>query len=120
MTPEDVLNILREIGSMLEPTAQRAWDIAMRQVIVEMIASTVWFSPSVVVLFLSARLISGGLKRWKDSTRSWVDDGSERIVAGGLLGITSCIFAVDSLVKVVSRLINPEWYVIQMLLSVVK
>jgi len=112
MSPEEILKVIEGIGTMLEPSAQAAWDIAMRQVRVE------------AVLFLWAAILSGViallcvaslLHYYFAPKRDWNDEpiGQWFGLAFGLLASFFCAAAYYG------RTANPAYYVISWLLKMV-
>lgn len=118
MTPEDILSIVRSVGEMLSPTAQQAWEIASKQVQVEMVSNTIWAGLLIGAAIGFVFLFFKGRDQYRNDVGG--DDG----FTGGILMILAgtgfllfAVLGVACLQGAVERAINPDWYAIKLLLG---
>ena len=55
MTPQEIVSLLQEMGTLLEPGAKVAWDIAMRQVYTTMALNLVLGIAAILVCIRGLR-----------------------------------------------------------------
>jgi hypothetical protein len=109
MSPEEVLQVIQGIGEMLEPSAQAAWDIAMRQVGVEAV-QFLWaaiLSGAIVVVSLANIVYQCVREYAEDALPGWI----------GLVTFTPVAFLCAS--AYYGRMVNPAYYVISLLTQLV-
>lgn len=109
MNPEDVIAVLKEIGTLLEPTAQAAWEIAMRQVHVEAI-QLMWGAilAGVIALICTISIIVVNSEHgYDDPIGQWF---------GVLLAVPTAFVCASG---AYGRMVNPAYYVISWLLKLV-
>ena len=106
MTPDVVLEIIRQIGEMLEPAALAAWNVYMAQIHVNAI-QLMWgaiFSGVVVLAMIVG----------------WCLDNYEGQIVYAFFGVIALVLAVILGTESYGRFANPAYYAIQSLLSIAK
>ena len=118
MTPEDVLSIIRGIGEMLSPTAQQAWEIAMRQVRVETVSNAIWASVLLGLAIGCLRFFFRGSEmRRKYGNDDAGANGLLIMILAGVVFVISACLGLAALQGALERAINPDWYAIKLLLG---
>ena len=113
MNPEEILEVIQGIGEMLEPSAQAAWDIAMRQVQVEAVQFLFFALLCIAVAVAIAVSMAHELRR----EHKWP---SEIDVFFQVVGLAvSLPVACLLLSAFYGRMVNPAYYVISWLLRIV-
>lgn len=133
MTPEQISELIEYLKGLGELAVTKGFEISMKQVSVMAVTQIVYLVASIIALMIARFLwnISTGLIKvyaekpkefnesewgeWSPSDKSF----AYRAV-GGIVGIVSIAVIVNTLIKIVSYLINPEWYAIQLMLGLVK
>lgn len=115
-------DFLYELVEMVKNTAPALWQIAYRQVMIEAFQMGVW---SFFVLTVSIGLNCGRTALWAKAKSGDLDryDRESHMGAGWAAAFMSAFFLVlftGLLVGIVSRLINPDYYAIAILIGMVK
>ena len=113
MNPEQVQELIDRLFEIAGAAASRGWEIALRQVYVEI-------AQNAVVLMLGLGLLAVGAYCAKcfAGLANRYDEGEGLVlflaaavgICGGVAGI------IAGTISIVSRLINPEWYAVLLLL----
>lgn len=111
MNPEDVGKILDEIGERIGPAGEFAWQLTVRQVVIE---GWVFGIVGVVALFVVVGSIYGMLRNLGDESsvdREFVAFFCS--VGLGIFGLVALIMVIAS----VPKLLNPEYHAMVRLLE---
>ncbi len=120
---------LTELIQAIKEIAPAIWDIALKQVNVQIAQN---FAGAVVMLIIGITGIVLGIKYYKHyklyqknyrDVSDWMDDGESALwicLPGLMFGIPCLLLWVIPFMEAIVRVINPEWYAIQILLGLVK
>lgn len=133
MTPEQISELIEYLKGLGDLAVSKGFEISMKQVSVMAVTQIVYLVASIIALMIARFLwnISTGLikvyaekpKEFNESEwGEWspADKSFAYRAVGGIVGIVSIACMVGALIKIVSYLINPEWYAIQLMLGLVK
>jgi hypothetical protein len=120
---------LASLVAQLREVAPNVWGAAMRQIIIDAVSNLLWLLPIAALVVIGVILLRQANKKFyfesiytkgKMEWR-WEDDDRGSKLAGGwtclFLGLT---FVVLQVVLTLPRLLNTEWFAIQLLLHQVK
>ena len=118
MTPQEISKILEELAAILGPIAETVWDIHVRQFY---IGVTLEFGLGLVLFLISMACLGLGLWARKSHMRkqkrredTLVEEISMAVATA--LGVFCFLFCWVPLASIL-RLLNPEYYIIQLLLG---
>jgi hypothetical protein len=105
MDPNDIIQIVTEIGKMLEPGAKAAWEIAARQVHVNAV-QLIWgaIAGGITTLVSVVMMISGAFDEYDDVWGLW-----SLPLLIGLGALIPCALGAYG------RAANPDFYIISVL-----
>lgn len=114
MNPDDILNLLEELGSRLEPPARQAFEYAVR-----------WEFTNSLIIVIAAILFVIGLslgaiflyKKTEEANSNPHDIVAYKIGVV-MLYLVLLLFPAFILVTSLSNLLNPEWAVLQKILPI--
>ena len=112
MTPEQIQELLDRIFSIGGALASKGFDLAVRQVYVEIVFYLGWIVVGIVLLHLAGRMV-----RW---LRSGECDASDEVltwVALAVVLVGGVFVVLSSGTAILAHLINPQWYAVKLLLS---
>ena len=110
--------LINELIALVKNTAPELWRIAKRQVTYQVAISAIWFVISLVITVGGFRLVAKGNKALEED--SYTDDHILPYTIAGVLFTIAIIAFPISMDMLLSRLINPEYYAIQVLMDLVK
>lgn len=131
MTPEQVSELIEYLKGLGELAVSKGFEVAMRQVSVMIATHVIYVLVGIVLLVVAIALWKSANKmreRMEDQEpkkTEWGDWSPEdkftvlRILSV-IAGITSIVCIMDSIIKIASYLLNPDWYAIQLMLDLVK
>lgn len=133
MTPEQISELIEYLKGLGELAVTKGFEISMKQVSVMLAAQIVYLVVAIIALVIARFLwnVSTGLikvyaekpKEFNESEwGDWspADKSLAYRIVGGIVGIVSIACMANALIKIVSYLVNPEWYAIQLMLDLVK
>ena len=106
MKPEEILTLLRQVASMLEPGAQEVWKIAYRQALITGWALTI---PSAILAIISVAAMALCLSKDAKGTYTSSDDNA------GAVWLICFIGSMPWLVWGLTILANPAWKTLSLL-----
>lgn len=110
MNPQEVVSVIREIAQLLEPGAQEAWALAVRQTMINgWIGATLGGALFLVALVALLWALFG--------SHDYDDEAHYGVGIAAM--ITAPALLIWGIVGL-QQLLNPEWYAIQLLLRLVK
>lgn len=119
MTPEQIQELLDRLFEIGGAVASKGWEIAIRQVYAIVAINAVWLAVVVAVGVLMLPLYRKA-SRMDDGTN---EDSEMLGEAGRVVSVIIflvCVVVVPFLLTgLVVRLVNPEWYAVQLLLDLV-
>ena len=113
--------ILTELVRFVRDAAPPVWEIYRRQVVIVSVQYTLWALVFCGIGFLSFKTGNAAMKKYKEVSRDCHSFSTGDVAAylmwaiAALLSAIAFAFASDT----IGRLINPDYYVIQMMLSAV-
>ena len=121
MNPSDIVGIVERIAELLTPGAQRAWEIAVRQVSAQAIAYLAWAIVGIVGTVIAVVWAVRVYRKMMAETNERYDSmGRELAMTGlGILAIVALIIAGTNLNNAILYLVNPEYQAIRILLGLV-
>lgn len=108
--------IVRLIG-FVESTAPAVWEIAQKQVAVQVVNNLLWVFVSIACGVVCLRFARVAIQKYKDDTYSAWD------LVGGLLyagSVVSLIVLLTCLSAAIFRLVNPDYYALYALLTLME
>lgn len=114
MTPEQIDQLIRELMKTGEILATRLYEVALRQVYVEVVGGFTAAFIFSIVFVVSYKFHKHGEKMRE---RSHYSDWETPYVLGAILSVLSPIAVILFVLDAVSRLINPQWYALKLLLG---
>lgn len=111
MNPEQIKELIDQLLQTGEILATRTFEIAMKQVYVEVFQNFVGAFICLLAVILGVILYKKGTNAHHNDFLSGAD------VPGVIFGLLGGIFFWAPLAAAISRLMNPEWYAVQMLLE---
>lgn len=128
MNPEDLQKIIEYLKSLAQPAVERGWDIAYRQILLLRVWDLVFIVLSIIMILMLPKLIRFGMQKYnlfkqKDYYKRDEFEGAGwwMLVGCGYSGfIVSAIVILSNLYNVLGFVINPDWQVISLVLSMVK
>ena len=116
----DWRDLLEELISLVETAAPKLWEIAIRQVYVEAIRNAVWVVFAAIFVVVCWRLLKYFSKhQGQDLFDGWEIDKLEPALS--VFGLTiSLLILVYNTNELISKLINPAYYAIEILISYVR
>ena len=114
MNPEDVISIIEEIMELLEPTAQKVWQLALRQIQVKLYGNLLGVLVSFVCGVVGYLCLRRGTQDKDDGT---FYGGDFWYAAASASFIIAFFLFLGCLLSIIGYLVNPEWAAIQLLLN---
>ena len=127
MSSEDFIEIMDELGRRIEGPAQKVYDLAMRQVYVELVIALILF---VIGVVLALKIIKPSLKRRHELQAEQAKAGRysssyeysfierEPVLFVSSLAVSALLlFASINLLVAVSGALNPGWKALRLILG---
>jgi len=113
----DWKDLLEELIDVVQQTAPELWRIANRQVYGDIARNCLWIIVCIIVIYVGIRLLKHGYKLKEDD---YSCDWEYAVMCGWIMLGVSPIVLVSLLDSVIGKLINPEYYAIQVLMNLIK
>ena len=107
-------DLLGELVALVQQTAPELWRIARRQVLANIVSLAMWG------LFTLCGTVGAGLLTRYGFRKVDTYDRDEVLVPSIASGVLFLVLTVAIVVGIVSRLINPDYYAIAVLMNLVK
>jgi hypothetical protein len=131
VTPEQISELIEYLKGLGELAVTKGFEVAMKQVSVMLATRVVYLLVGIIFLIVAIALWKGATnmkKRFesqepeKDIWGEWSREDKFFLLraASIVFGIASIVCTADSIIKIASYLINPEWYAIQLMLDLVR
>jgi len=115
MTPQEIEQIIDMLIEKLGPIGGQVWSIYVRQVYVNAFGSMLWMILLLIGAVVAFYWLRRGISRYRSGSQS---DNTIAMLVGGGIGLGWCLFfAFGTFTFGVLKILNPEYYAIQMLLG---
>jgi len=109
--------ILSQLISIVQDTAPALWAIARRQVISTAVTMAIWFVICLISTVVLVRVAEYGRDQSREDNYSDWDVGVAFSIAGA---VATLVIAAILACSIVQYLVNPEYYTIKVLLSLIR
>lgn len=129
MTPEQISELIEYLKGLGDLAVSKRFEVAMRQVSVMLATQVVYCFVGIAFIMIAIALLKSANKMKKNidepKEAEWGEWSEEDIytikrAVGVAMGCLAIIGTADSMIKMASYLLNPEWYAIQLMLGLVK
>jgi hypothetical protein len=111
MTPEQIAEVIAYLQGLGEAAVAKGFELAVKQVYVEIAGYTGWVIASILLLFFGI-----GLLIWRKKNPKSYDRDIAAIMGFVCIAI-SIVGVLSQTYQIAARLINPEWYAIKGILE---
>ena len=113
--------LILQLAEVVETASKKLWEIAYKQVYVNIMYDFLWFIAFAVLTFISYKTFK---RYWKDAHEKedrWDDKtGSEIVyVFSGISAVICFLVTFASVGTIIGKFLNPEYYAIKVLLDLV-
>ena len=106
--------VLQKLIEFVETASPFLWETLYRQVYVQVVVHVIWMIIFIGLAAVCYKLFQyGKLEKAKDDDTEWIFG----LVLGGIGATVFTVFSVIELEECIIRLINPNYYAIQLILS---
>jgi hypothetical protein len=120
VNPQEALQVIKELGVMLEPTAQHVFQLAVRESYIRGARSLFAALVGWTLVYITFRLAKVAMEKGavaRKTVQYTSDDGTVEGLAATLIGIIGLSIALTAMDSALKYLLNPELQAILILLG---
>ena len=115
MSADDIIRLLESLAERLTPPARHVWDLALRQIVIEGVASAIFAGVALigggVVFAVALRIFAGRHEHHCDHDFLYL--------YGSIAVATAIAISLIFGAAAITKLLNPEWAALRMLAELV-